>query len=131
MSAANALGDYAMKHSTARLVLAAVAVLTMGGCVSAPAPWSKELIFQLRCEMTVGDVQKVIGKDLADQTNGGSVKDPRGTHAVKSDDLRTAVWFTFTQNKLQGFQVTWSEALIGYGGINRTSYINLCSGERN
>jgi hypothetical protein len=119
-----------MKRSTAKGILFSIAVLAIAGCVSSPATWSKELIFQTRCGMTVGDVQKAIGKDLADQTGGGSVKDPRGTHAVKSDDLRTAVWFTFVQDKLQGFQVTWSEARIGHGGISRTSYIDLCSGER-
>ena len=58
------------------------------------------------------------------------MKDARGTHAVKSDDLRTAVWFTFIEDKLQGFQVTWSEAMVGYGGVNRTSYVDLCAGER-
>jgi hypothetical protein len=79
--------------------------------------------------MNVSDVQKAIGKELADQTRDGSVKDPRGTHAVESEDLRTAVWFTFAENKLQGFRVTWSEALVGYGGIKRTSYINLCTGD--
>jgi hypothetical protein len=129
MSAATTMGRYAMKPNVAKVIAIVAAVLTLSACVSSPAPWSKELVFQLRCGMSLSAVQKAIGRDLADQTSGGSVKDPRGTHAVKSDDLRTAVWFTFLENKLQGFQVTWSEALVGYGGINRTSYIDLCSGE--
>jgi hypothetical protein len=127
MSSTHAMGRYAMKRNAA-MIVAAVAVLALGSCVSSPAPWSKELVFQLRCGMSVSDVQKAIGRNLADQTSGGVVKDSRGTHAVKSDDLRTAVWFTFLDNRLQGFQITWSEAVVGYGGINRSSYIDLCSG---
>jgi len=71
-----------MKHSAANVILAAVAVLALGSCVTSPAPWSKELVFQLRCGMSLSDVQKTIGRDLADQTSGGAVKDSRGTHAV-------------------------------------------------
>ena len=129
MSTTDALGVYAMKYRVVTFILATVCALALGGCVTSPAPWSKELIFQLRCGMSLNAVQKAIGKDLADQTRGGAVGDARGTHAVKSDDLRTAVWFTFIEDKLQGFQVTWSEAVVGYGGVNRTSYVDLCAGE--
>lgn len=111
-------------------VVAISVVLTLNaGCANSPAAWSKELVFQLRCDMTVNDVQQAIGRKIMDETRGGAIKDPRGTHAVESDDLRTVVWFTFLENKLQGFRIGWSDALIGYGGMNRTSYIDLCSSE--
>jgi hypothetical protein len=105
------------------------AVLFLASCAVSPAPWSKELVFQFRCGMSLTDVQQALGKKLIDETRGGAVKDPRGTHAVESEDLRTVVWFTFLENKLHGFRVAWSEAAVGYGGMKRTSYIDLCSSD--
>jgi hypothetical protein len=96
-------------------------------CSSVPAQWSKDLIFELRCGMSVAEVERVTGRHIEDKTTGGAAKDSRGTHAIESDDHRTIVWLVFLERGLQSFRISWSEAAIGYGVPKSTSQIDLCS----
>lgn len=100
--------------------------LVAAGCSSAPARWSKDLVFELQCGMSVKEVEQRMGRELVDRSSAGSVRDPRGTHTSESGDHRTIVWFTFSSSKLRGFRITWSEAAIGFGFPKNTSFISLC-----
>jgi hypothetical protein len=107
-------------------VLSLACGLIAAGCTSTPARWSKDLVFELQCGMSVKEVEQRTGRELVDRSSSGSVRDPRGTHTSESDDHRTIVWFTFSSDKLRGFRVTWSEAVIGFGFPKNTSFISLC-----
>lgn len=89
------------------------------GC-AVPARWATNLPSQLRCGMSVVEVEEIADRPVIE------VNRTWGTHFIGGETERTMVSLTFEKQGLRYVQVVWSEAPIGLGVPQRGPKIDLC-----
>ena len=75
------------------------------GCANAPAHWAVSLEEELKCGMSIADVEALAGARLAPMAGRG----PGGTHNIRH--LSTALWFDFSADGLVSVRPSWTVAL--------------------
>lgn len=93
--------------------------LLLFACAS-PSRWAEALETQLKCGMSVKDVETVSQKTVQ------TMEVPRGwvTHFLR--DGSTDVWLGFRDDKLESVQVAWAEKMMKMATYQR---IDLCQGK--
>jgi len=79
---------------------------TLTGCASTRvSPQTEKLVADLKCEMTMGDVERLAQSKLRPQGQR-----PWGTHILKQGT--TDIWLQFDGDKLQYFQISTLDGLM-------------------
>jgi hypothetical protein len=86
-----------------RLLLTLFLILT--GCANAPARWASVLEEQVRCGMSVAEVETLSGGKLTAMSGQG----PGGTHELRRGT--TAMWFDFSGGTLVSVRPSWTVAM--------------------
>lgn len=93
-----------------------IALLGAASCSSLPAQWADELEDQVRCDMSLDQVQKLAGKKLETIELG-----KRGTHCVSDTAGTSEVWFVFIGNKLKSVQLVWAHRMMEYAYFEQST----------
>lgn len=93
-----------------------IALLGAASCSSLPAQWAEELEDQVRCDMSLDQVQELSEKKLEKIDSG-----VRGTHRVSDAPGTSEVWFVFVENKLKSVQVVWAHRVMEYAYFEQST----------
>jgi len=99
-------------------VLVVVLVVQCGGCAVVSLPRAERFQAQLRCDMSVSEVEAIVGGKL--QPIEGRA--PRLTHLYR--DGMTDLWLIFDDGKLRSSQIN---EVQGMTGVRPHSVISHCS----
>jgi hypothetical protein len=90
------------------------------GCSCGPAHWAEKAASQLRCGMSIEDIQRVTGREV------GRVDPPREwvTHLIRDDVSGTDLRLGLADGKLQSVQLLWATRLQRMASYQRQ---DLCS----
>src|SRR5687767_9675938 len=86
----------------AALAALSTALLTTA-CAAAPGKWARDLASELRCDMTIAEVEAKAKKPVKD------LKRAWGTHFV--EDGGTDFWMSFENGRLKSYQIAWVRSL--------------------
>jgi hypothetical protein len=90
--------------------------LALASC-KLPAKWAEEFVEQLKCDMSLAQVQSLTSKDV----NAEDAPRKDMTHYVR--DGSTDVWLVFENDKLKSAQVLWAQEMMKYASYQQ---IQLC-----
>ncbi len=79
--------------------------LSITGCCG-PAKWSEDLSVQLRCGMTVSEVQSITKYKIIEMNPPAGWK----THLVR--DNATDLYLGFVEGKLKFIQIAWAQKML-------------------
>jgi hypothetical protein len=100
-----------MKAALIALLLA----FTATACAGAPGKWARELAAEMRCDMTIKEVETKAQRPVKD------LKRAWGTHFV--EDGGTDLWMTFENGRLKSYQVAWTS---GLKVVEKEPPVSLC-----
>ena len=99
-----------------RIVAIILALLTLAAC-KLPAKWAEEFVGQLKCDMSLAQVQSLTSRDV--HAEDAPRRDM--THYIR--DGSTDVWLVFDNDKLKSAQVLWAQEMMKYASYQQ---IQLC-----
>lgn len=77
--------------------------LLANACAAAPGTWARDLASELRCDMTINEVETKAQKPVKD------LKRAWGTHFVEHGG--TDFWMSFENGRLKSYQIAWVRSL--------------------
>jgi len=80
-----------------------LSALLPAACAAAPGQWSRDLASELRCDMTIKEVETKAQRPVKD------LKRAWGTHFLEEGG--TDFWMIFEDGRLKSYQIAWVRSL--------------------
>ena len=99
-----------------RLPFMLLLAFATASCAAGPAKWVKSLAAELRCDMTIKEIEAKAQRPVKPLDRAW------GTHFV--DDGDTSVWLTIENERLKSYQIAWVK---GLKIVEKEPAVSLCS----